>query len=352
VGLRWEFDEFGGAERLQLRSAPAPEPEPEEVVVRIAFAGVNPIDRSTLLGRFPWVPRPHTPGSEATGIVHSVGEKVRGLSPGARVSVVPALFCGRCDRCRAGAEPECRMNPYPSRAPYLLGLNRAGTWSHFLAAPAHNLVELPEGLSLEVAAPLSLDGGTAWRLVDRLSPRAGDRAVVVGAAGGIGTFVVQSLVLRGVRVAAVSGRPSARSALLALGAEEVIDRHAENLADRVATWTRGDGADLVVDPTGASGFPASLALLGPGGKLGTCGITTGANAALDLLRLYSNELSVIGSTGFRRSDLVTVLELASQGRMKGVVSAVLPFDRAPEALARLEDADRIGKLLLRIDGPG
>lgn len=344
---RWEFDDFGGPERLQLRDGPAPSVPDGEVLVRVRFAGVNPVDRSVLAGRFPTVARPHVPGAEGVGVVHQVGAGVEGFRPGQSVALSGRLFCGRCDRCRAGAEPECRRNPQPTTAPWVVGAARPGTWSSFVAVPEQNLVEVPEGMPLETAAALSLDGPVAWRLVDRLTPRAGDRAVVLAAAGGIGIFALQALVLRGLRVAAVSARPEARPILLELGAEEVIDRRGPELAERVATWTHGEGAELVVDPTGAETFPTSLSLLGPGGRFGTCGITTGATASLDLRRLYLLELSVIGSTGARRSDLSTVLELGALGRIRPVIAATFPFEQAPAALGHLDDPARVGKVLLR-----
>lgn len=344
---RWEFDEFGGPERLQLREGGVTTVPEGEVLVRIRTAGVNPIDRGILAGRFPSLPRPHVPGAEGVGVVHEVGAGVESLVPGRPVAISGRLYCGRCDRCRAGAEPECRRNPDPVAAPYIVGLNRAGTWSSFVTVPERNLVEIPEGMPLATAAALSLDGPVAWRLVERLAPRAGERAVVFAAAGGIGIFAVQALAVRGVRVAAVSARPAARPILLGLGAEEVFDRRGSELVEPVTRWTRGEGTEVVVDPTGAETFPTSLSLLGPGGRIGTCGITTGPTASLDLKRLYSRELSVIGSTGARRSDLSTVLELAALGRLRPVVAATFPFEAAPAALGHLEDPDRVGKILLR-----
>lgn len=351
MARRWEFREFGGPERLALTDGPAAAPGPDEVRLSVHRSGVNPIDRSVLRGRFPHIPRPHVPGAEAAGRVSAVGDETRGVRPGDLVVVSSRLFCGRCDRCLRGEETECRQNPEPALSPYTLGVARPGAWTEELVVPARNVLPVPAGLDLDSAAPFLLDGGVAWRLVDRLAARSGESAIVIGAAGGIGTVAVQLLRQRGLRVFAVSRRPSAAPILAELGAEQVFRESGPALVEAVRRETHGALLDVVVDPTGAASFGTHLELLGPGGRFGTCGITSGAEARLDLLRLYSLELAVVGSTGARRADVLAALDAVRRGQLRPVVHSTRRFDEVPRALADLDDPARVGKVLLNFPAP-
>lgn len=343
----WRFDSFGGTEKLYLAEVEEPVAARGQAVLRVEYAGVNPVDRSMISGRFSWIALPHTPGAEFVGVVEELGEGDVEVKVGDRVAVMPNLFCGRCHYCLRGEESSCLENPNIEREPYLLAIHRGGGWAERVSVPAQNLVRLPENLGFREASTLPVDGLTAWHLVRRARPQPGELALVVGAAGGVGSFATQFLKQYGCTVVAVVRTERQAQAALQLGADHVVGGE-ENLPALVRAINGGRGADIVVDPLGSATWKASVGSLAPMGRYVTCGILTGAQAELDLLRLYSMQLELVGSTVGSRWELRRVLELASKGRVKPLIDSEFGFEQAKEALARLGEHGRVGKVLLKV----
>jgi len=344
----WLFDSFGGPENLALREVEDPKADLGSAIVEVTHAGVNPVDRSILSGRFDWISLPHVPGAEFIGRVTEVPDWAHWLKRGQRVAVMPNLFCGRCYYCVNGNESSCLQNSRIEKEPYLLAIHRQGGWAEKVVVPLQNIVPLPDSIDSEQACTLPVDGLTAWHLTRRVGPKAGETALIMGSTGGIGTFAVQIVKLHGCVVIAVVGDDEHSEAMSKLGADHVVNRNKVDVAKRVKELTSGRGVDIVVDPVGAATWKTSVASLAPMGRYVTCGVLTGASVELSLLSLYSMQHQIIGSTTGSKKDLYSVVQLMAQKRINAVVDSVHPFSELRKAFARLGQHGRFGKVILRV----
>ncbi|HLH25330.1 MAG TPA: zinc-binding dehydrogenase [Chloroflexota bacterium] len=346
----WQFEAFGGPEKLARHEVERPAPGPGEALVRVTYCGVNPIDRSVGAGRFPWIALPHTPGAEIVGVLEAVGPGPANEAPplGTPVALAFRIFCGRCYYCLRGHEEACIADPRGANAPVAIGVTAPGGWAEYVLAPAKNCLPLPPGLAAEIACTAVVDGTTAWHLLDRARVAPDERVLVVGATGGVGLYALQIARQRGALVAAIAGGAEKAAALREFGPDLLLDRTRDDVVARVREWTGGRGVDVAIDPVGAATWDASLATLAPLGRYATCGVLTGAEVKLNLAPLYAQEQEIVGSTGGTRADLQQVLEGLAAGRLRAAIWRTFPFAEAREALAALGAEDRVGKLLLHV----
>jgi NADPH:quinone reductase-like Zn-dependent oxidoreductase len=331
--------QHGGPEVLRLEEIPPPRPAPGQVLVRIRAASVNHLDLFVRRG-MPGIPVefPRILGSDAAGEVLEDGG---GWKAGDRVLVNPGSSCGRCRFCVGGDPSMCPQYR-------ILGEHLDGTYTQQIALPPEQLLPLPEGLSFEQGAALPLVFMTAWRmLVSRGRLRPGEVVVVLGAGSGVGSACVQIARMAGCRVIATASSPEKRDKALALGADEVLDSRSPELARQVRRLTGGGGADVVVDYVGKDTWPSSLKALRNGGRLLTCGATTGYDAQTDLRHIFYRQLEVIGSTMGSSKDLSEVLEGVRRGLLRPVVDRVLPLEEAAEAHRLLAERRVFGKIVLQ-----
>ena len=340
---------FDGPDGLRAVDAPRPTPRADQVLVRVVHCGVNPVDRSQASGRWPWLTLPHIPGSEISGIVEEAGALAGHFQPGQRVVIAFRVFCGRCHYCLRGREEACNADPRSANAPIMVGLPSEGGYAEYVLAPAQNILKIPDGVANDAACAAVLDGATAWHETDRAGVGPGDHVLVTGATGGLGTFFIQIAKLRGATVYAVTGRPETADHLRSLGADAVIDRKREDVAQRARALTAGRGVDVVLDSTGAGMFGTNMQALAPLGRLAICGILTGAEAQLNLAPFYAQQQQVIGSTGGSRRDLEALLEAIARGRVQPVIWRHYPLEQAAEAMRSLQDTERFGKVVLDVD---
>ncbi len=345
----WQYSAFGGPEQLRMVESETPAPGPGEARVRVAFCGVNPVDMTTLRGRFPDLERPHIPGSEIAGTVDACGPGVEGPQPGDRVVVAFRLFCGRCWYCIHGREIQCLVyTPAPVLAVY--GVRTQGGYAEYVIAPARNLVAVPPEVPLADACAGTVDGATAYHLVDRAGVGPEEQVLVVGATGGVGSFAVQFAHQRGAVVWALGRGPEAAKQLQAWGAAAMIDREQEDVGARLHELTGGRGVDAAIDPIGAATWEMSTGALANGGRYATCGVLTGAEVTLNLGALYTRERQIIGSMGADRGDIADTLAALARGAVQAPPAQVFPFEEAPAAMQALGRPGRIGKVLLRVAG--
>lgn len=326
---------------MRLEDVAPREPGPEEVQVAIAAAGLNHLDTWVRRGvpghRFPL---PMILGCDGAGIAHAVGPGVEGVSVGDEVVLAPGLSCGTCFACSEGRDNLC--------ADYgILGETRDGTNADFVTLPAVNVLPKPASLSFVQAAAMPLVFLTAWTmLVDRAQLRAGETVLVLAAASGVGSAAVQIARLIGATVIATASTDARRRAALELGAHHVVDHATDGWGKEVFALTGRQGVDVAFEHVGAATFATSLRALRRGGRLVTCGATTGNEVIVDLRPLFFKNLSILGNTMGRRETVGRILQLAAQGSLKPVIDRVMPLSEVREAHRLMGERAVFGKIVL------
>jgi NADPH:quinone reductase-like Zn-dependent oxidoreductase len=333
------FEKHGGNEVLQYGERPTPEPGPGQVRLAVRAAALNHLDIFVRNG-IPDVPLPQVPGADASGVVDAVGPGVTELSPGDRALVQPGLYCNACEFCRGGEQSVCPKFQ-------IVGEHVPGTFAEFVVLPARNFFAIPPRLSFEQAAAFPLVYQTAWRmLVSRAGLRPGETVLVHGAGGGVGGAAVEIAVLSGARVlATTSGEEKAKRAREA-GAELVIDYTKEDVGKAVRAHSGKRGVDVVVDSVGEKTWMTSLRAAAKGGRIVTCGATSGPNPKEEIRLIFWNQLSILGSTMASDSEFRAMLSAVASGKLTPRVDRVFPLSRAREAYAYMEEGKQDGKIVL------
>jgi NADPH:quinone reductase-like Zn-dependent oxidoreductase len=337
------FDRHGGPEVLSLGERPDPVVRPGTVMIDVRAASLNHIDLFLRRG-LPGVvtPLPHIPGCDAAGVVREVGEGVAGVRVGDRVLMNPSISCGRCEFCLRGDVTLCVSYQ-------LIGEHTDGTCCERLVMPADNAIAFPDTLSFEDAASLPLVFVTAWRmLITRARLRAGEDVLIMGAAAGVGIACIQIAKVAGARVFAAASTDEKLELCRSLGADVLIHGEKEDVAKRVRQETGRRGVDVVVDYVGKATWRKSLQSLRRGGRLVTCGATSGYNPEEDLRHIFYRQLEVIGSTMGSKNELMAPLRLIFAGRMRPVVGGVYPLADAAAAHRAMEERRVLGKIVIRV----
>jgi len=335
------FSEHGDRDVIEYGEIPDPEHAADEVLVDVKAGALNHLDIWTRRG-LPGIDldMPHIPGSDAAGVVERVGDDVTRFEPGDRVAVSAGVSCGTCEFCRDGEASLCVSFR-------ILGEHLPGVHAEQAAVPADNLVPVPDGVPWEVAGSASLVFQTAWRMLHtRADIEAGESVLVLGASGGVGHAAVQIADHAGCEVIATASSEEKLSHAEACGADHVIDYEATDLAEAVAAMTGKRGVDVVVDHVGAATYPDSLQSLAKGGRLVTCGATTGPNPGAGLNRIFWNQLSVIGSTMATPGEVDDVLELVWDGTFEPRIRETLPMSEAARAHELIENREGFGKVVV------
>ena len=336
------FHEHGGPGVLRYEEAPDPVPEPGGALVRVRACALNHLDLWQRRGiERVRIPLPHISGSDVAGEVVEPGRS--GLAAGARVMIHPGVGCGRCRACASGRDNEC-----PSYG--VLGYQTDGGYAQLVAVPPDSLVPLPAGTGFVEAAAFPLTFLTAWHmLVGRAGVKAGEDVLVLAAGSGVGQAAVQIAKLHAARVIATAGTGEKLARARDLGADAVVNHHTDDVPRRVRELTDGRGVDVVVEHVGQATWDRSMRCLARGGRLVTCGATTGPQAALDLRFLFGRQLSLLGSYMGRRGELLDALPFFLSGRLRPAIDRVYPLGEAAAAQERLEAAGQFGKIVLVIE---
>ncbi len=333
--------EHGGPEALKLEEVATPQPGPGEVRVRILAAALNHLDlwvRRGVPGHA--FPLPLIPGSDGVGEVAAVGRDVSRVAAGDRVIVSPGFGCGGCEACLRGEESLCPHHR-------ILGETRDGTCAEAIVVPATCLHIIPSGLEPLEAAALPLVLMTTWRmLIQRARMRPGETVLVQAGGSGIGSTAIQIARALGCRVLTTVGSPEKADLARQLGADEVILYRQADVAREVRRLTDKQGVDIVVEHTGEATWEGSVRALRRGGRLVTCGATTGAAAGIDLRVLFFKQISLLGSTMGSRADLEEALRLVRRGALRPVIDRSFPLAHLPEAHRYLEERRAFGKVTL------
>ena len=334
-------EEHGGPEKLLLVQRPVPQPAAGEVLVEIKAMALNHLDLWVRRGvsghRFPL---PIIPGCDGAGIVVSVGDGVDEKVVGDEVVLAPGVSCGRCQGCLRGDDHLCGNYG-------ILGETRDGTCASFVTVPASNLIRKPTGISWEEAAAFPLVALTSWTMLTRKARlKAGETLLVIAAGSGVGSMAVQMGNILGARVLATAGSEKKRSKAKELGAEVTIDHSNEDWGREVKKLTASKGADVVFENVGSATWKNSMRSVARGGRIVTCGATTGGEVSLDLKALFFKNIAIFGSTMGRRGDLHSLTRLQERGLLKAIVADTFPLEKIHEAHARLESRDVFGKVVV------
>lgn len=314
---------------------PDPIPGDGDILLRVRACSFNYHDVFTVRG-MPGIkiPMPGIPGLDLAGEIIALGPNVTGWQVGDRVVVDPI------NRVEGG----------------LMGETIHGGMAELCRVRAHQLVRLPDAVSFVEAAALPCAYGTAHRMmVTNGNVAAGEKVLILGASGGVGVCCVQLAKLAGATVVACAGSEAKAQRLRDLGADATINYLEKDFVQEVYALygkpaRRGAGTDrgvdVVVNYTGGDTWTKSLRVLRVGGRLLTCGATAGYDPKEDLRFIWTFELKILGANGWMRADLERLLQLVAERKLKALVDETFSLDRAPEALARLENRNVFGKLVV------
>jgi NADPH:quinone reductase-like Zn-dependent oxidoreductase len=231
----------------------------------------------------------------------------------------------------------------------LIGYMVDGGCAEYVAAPAVNMIPIPANLTFEEAAAVPLVFLTAWHmLITRAQLKPAETVLVLAAGSGVGSAAIQIAKATGARVIATAGSEFKLQKAKELGADEVLLHTMKHFSREVKRLTERRGVDVVVEHVGEATWKESLASLAVGGRLVTCGATTGYEGSIDLRYLFSRHISILGSYMGSKAELYSVLDLVCRRLVKPVIDRVMPLAEASEAHARLERREQFGKIVLRV----
>ncbi|MBC8374842.1 MAG: zinc-binding dehydrogenase [FCB group bacterium] len=336
-----QFTKHGSSEVLDISTMEVQTPDNDQILVEIRAASLNHLDlwlRRGLPGLS--IPMPHIPGSDASGVIAEVGSEVKDWNVGDEVVIQPGTFCGACDQCQTGREDLC--------ASYgILGETQGGVQRQYMCLSPVNIGPKPKNLSFVEAAALPLASLTAWNMLkNRAQLRTGETLLVLGAGSGVGSMAVQMGRYMGARVIATGGSEEKQKLAFSLGADEVLNHRQEGFSKQVKALTNGRGADVVFEHTGASTWADSMKSLAVGGRIVTCGATTGVKGEVNLRHLFYKRQTIMGSTMGSVSDFYECLQLAEQKALIPVIDQIFPFQNIRGAHDHLEFEHAFGKVVL------
>jgi len=333
--------EHGGPEALTSEELPDLSAGPGQVLVRVRACALNHLDI--------WVRRglphlklsyPHILGADVAGEVLEVGAGVAGVEVGQRAVLAPGTSCGVCEQCLAGRDNHCRRYG-------ILGETRDGGYAEQVVVPACNVLPYPGELEFPQAAAIPLTFQTAWQmLVDRARVRPGERVLILAAGSGVGAAGVQIAKLFGAEVIATASTEEKLERAAELGADHGINHAGQDLVAEVKRLTGKRGVDVVFEHVGQATWKQSILCAAKGGRIVTCGATTGWAAETDLRHVFFRQLSILGSTMGSKAVLFDVIEHVKAGRLRPVVDRVMGLEEAAAAHRLLEDRRQFGKVVL------
>ncbi len=326
------FHQHGPCDSIQVEEFPEPEIGANDVLIRVRAASINGFDPMIVQGTTQLkTPLPMIPGGDCAGEIVRAGSQVTGWKEGDAVLPYPIV---------------------PGEG--MTGEVRMGVCSEYTRFPAGNLIAIPDGVSFEDAACLPIAYGTAWRLVEeRARISAGEKVLILGATGGVGTCLVQLCKAKGAHVIACGSSAAKLEQLSTLGADEVINTSSADIVEEV--WSRhgkprvfgaSGGVDVVVNYIGGETWVPALKTLCRGGRMVTCGATAGFEPRTDIRYIWSFELSIIGSNGWTPEDQKQLLLAVRDGQVKPIIDRVVRLEETGQAIQDLFDRKVFGKILV------
>ncbi len=333
--------EHGGVDKLLYEDVSEPVHSTNEVMIRVRACGVNHLDiwvRQGLPGKK--IGFPHISGCDIVGEVAASSSKR--FAVGDKVMVYPGLSCGQCNYCRNGQENLC------SKFAIIGGFSDAqGGYAEFTKVPEQNLVPLPDWLSFEEAAALSVSYLTSWNMLKRAGAKEGISILVYGAGSGVGMATIQLAKAMNAKVITTVGDERKAGPARSLGPDLVINRKTSDIVAEVIRFTN-NGVDAVIDHVGAQTWDTSLKCLRLAGRMVVCGTTSGNVASVDIRSFYSRQLAIFGAYLGTRAELFELLMFMASKKIKPVIDSVFRLGDAAKAQSRMERSEHFGKIVLQV----
>ncbi len=332
--------EHGGYDKLRIEDVPEPEIRADEVLIAVRAAGINHLDLWVRKGvpghKFPL---PMVLGTDIAGVVAKKGELVSNVSVGDRVAVSPGYASPTGDEARSG-------QIHLARDYGVFGEHRNGGCAEFMDAPAVNLLRMPDWMSFTDAAACPLVFLTAYSMLRKADLQAGETILMHAAGSGVTSAGIQIARLLGATVIATAGSDEKLEKARALGAEHGINYRTQDFVEETKKITGRAGVDVIFDHIGPDTFAGNFKAIKWGGRIVTCGSTSGGNVDLNLRALFFKRISLLGSTMGPMADQLAVWKLLCQKKLKPVVDRVFPVAEVGKAHEYVESRKAFGKVVL------
>jgi alcohol dehydrogenase len=331
--------------RIEVRDVEAPSaPGPGEVTLDLKVVALNHIDVWGWRGMaFAKRTLPLTIGAEASGIVSAIGPGVSNVLPGQLVSIYGARICGLCKPCREGRDNLCE------HVGGVHGFHLGGFACEKVNIPARQLVPAPPGVTDIGAAVAPITFGTVEHMLfDNAKLQPGETILIHAGGSGIGSAAIQLAKKIGCTVITTVGSDNKIERAKALGADHVINYRDDRFEGVTRKLTKKKGVDVVFEHVGADTWAGSMLVLKRGGRLVTCGSTSGVSTTINLMQLFQQQLRLIGSFGCRMENMADAMQKMAQGLVSPVIDTEVDFAGIDTALQRMECRDVFGKIILRV----
>jgi NADPH:quinone reductase-like Zn-dependent oxidoreductase len=321
----------GGPDVLSYEEIRNPTPKKGHVIVKVNYCAINHLDvwvRNGLPGRK--VLFPHILGCDVCGTLVSDSGSFK---KNEKVVVYPAVESG---------VPRVSYSIIGAFGKY------QGGYAEFVQVPQQNIVRKPSWLSDEEACALNVSYLTAWNMLERSNCKKNDSVLIWGANSGVGSAAIILAKAKGIRVITVASDIEKINRAKKIGADHIIDRSKSDISSEVLKYTKNDGADAVIDHVGAKTWPISLNVLKIGGKMLSCGTTTGSDATINIREFYSKEAQIIGIYLGSKSQLVSLHKFMKLKKIKPLIDSIFKLKDAKLAHERMDKSNQFGKIILKI----
>ena len=346
----WRIDSHGGNEVIKRVEIDSPKPGPGQARIEVKAVGLNHLDlwvRKGVPGHT--FPLPLIPGTDTVGVIAEFGPDAEGaangLKVGSRVIVTPGSSCGKCPACLAENDALCSKFG-------IRGETTNGGCADSIVVPVADLIEIPASVSFTDAAAIGIPYLTSWSmLVKKARVAAGEYVLIQAGGSSVSIAATQIAKLHGATVITTVGDDSKIEKSKAVGAAHVINYRKGPFREELKKILKPlgkRGVDVAIDHVGQDTFVESMKSLAVGGRLATCGATSGGDVTIDLKLLFFKNLSLLGTTMGAKADLLRIVTLVGEGKLKPVIDRVLPMENISEAMTLIEERKLFGKIVLTV----
>jgi len=329
---------------VKIEDTEIPKINPHEVLIKVESASYNYDDLWAIWGEPIKVPMPHISGTDIAGTIIEVGENVTSLKKGDRVVSHANLSCRICKMCTSGREYDCEKR-------MVWGFQTGPLWGgycQFTHLPEVNVVKIDDNVAFDDAAAISMVGMTSWHmLIGRANIKPGQTVLIMGGTSGVGMVGIQIAKLYNCNVIATAGNKEKMDKCLELGADEVVNHRESEWYKKVRELTKRKGVDVIFEHIGKTMFPQEVSLLKMGGVLVSTGSTTGYDSNIDLRYLFFRGITLMGSTQGTKAELEEVLYWTAKGKLKPLISTILPFNDMVKGHVMMANGEQIGKTITK-----